>query len=980
VLLSLSIFARISDNMNYSEASDSSIPVKRRREGTTIELPQQEPSVSVSLPPSAPTQLPLSIRRPHFGLPTSPTQVEAFPASSFLNDYILEPTVLGRGSFSVVRACTQRATGEKRAAKIIDLRKLRLSHAFKASALLEEVRILRALDHEGVIKVCEVYEGPLQFPTTIGQESQGNTVDAVIIVTELAPGGELFDSIIKAGNFTEVQARYVIAQLLNALVHLHSRGVVHRDLKPENILVFGSVLVPASDPVVRPGQVVTSLSSGPFRGSGVNSSSSSSMLPMPQVKIADFGVARYVGVHPQQHGAGASTFVGSPQYVAPEVLLSRGSGGGGSNASSSSAARHSYGCAVDVYSLGVVLYVMLAGYLPFDDGAPVPPELHGAPSSYPTWEARAIAGVFHFAPPVWTHTSEAVKSLIRGMMAPDPSQRLTSEQALSHPWFDPLLRSHDQIPDISSLSINTDNTSKQLSMQRLLIENPSLSVAPLSNAVTAATIPSAISSAKGINTSSALEQAMEQSSSDVRVLQTVAQSIDFKRLLSMQQQLASAFRTSYTHVLSTASMHPGAPAEVRRLAVAARDLQFKVKNTVSECRDLSRSIQALIPELTISVQDKDVGLTRGIFIQLRKWVGDLKTQSQSIQGAYSALIVDVHMSLERAVGQMVASNAASSITDGRRPPISPSSSSSALRASPPPPPPSSSSSSSQMNDDVNMNGHSTTSASTFLRSASVDSTSTPISLLGESTTQSLRNDGLIAKPNVYKPDSIKNHSNSASETEDMFLELFLDTSTVVSDERKLVTMLTSIGFDVASTSGTLDECAVSFPTKNESSSPHRAMSSSTISSPTSSLSSSSLPSRTPLMTSPNSNSLESQVSSIVETTPFKPETTNPLLYILEDLQMVDSTLLEFVSFWQAYELVLGMLLRREEHTETLLTYATSSRSINKALSSLDDYARFWKAFTFLCGQYVSAIDSRTVEMYAWLVGRQSHLGQLITNN
>ena len=101
-----------------------------------------------------------------------------------------------------------------------------------------------------------------------------------------------------------------------------------------------------------------------------------------------------------------------------------------------------------------------------------------------------------------------------------------------------------------------------------------------------------------------------------------------------------------------------------------------------------------------------------------------------------------------------------------------------------------------------------------------------------------------------------------------------------------------------------------------------------------------------------------------------------LASVLTDLRNIDEMLLQFVSYWQAYEVVLGVIVRREEHAETLLTFATSARSKTKAMENLLAYEQFWHAFAFLCHRFSSVVESESKELYSWLIAPRGVLGAL----
>ncbi|XAR70347.1 Non-specific serine/threonine protein kinase [Bertholletia excelsa] len=200
-------------------------------------------------------------------------------------------------------------------------------------------------------------------PNVVDLKAVYEDEDYVHIVMELCTGGELFHLIERHGRFSEYKAQVLFRHLMQVVMYCHEKGIVHRDLKPENILL------------------VTKSFSSP-------------------IKLADFGLATYIKPGQNLHGT-----VGSPFYIAPEVLA------GG------------YDQAADVWSAGVILYILLSGMPPF-----------WGKTKSKIFDAVRVADL-HFPPDPWDNISSSAKDLIMGMLCVHPSKRLTAKQVLAHSWM-----------------------------------------------------------------------------------------------------------------------------------------------------------------------------------------------------------------------------------------------------------------------------------------------------------------------------------------------------------------------------------------------------------------------------------------------------------------------------------------------------------------------------------------------------------------
>lgn len=308
--------------------------------------------------------------------------MSSLSAARFRDLYQKIGDVLGEGSYGKVNTCVNIYTGVEYAVKTID----KHSWAFSRSKIMKEIELYYLCQgHQSIIQLVEYFEEP----------------DCFYLIFEKAKGGPLLSHIQKRITFSETEAAAIIKDLASALNFLHSKGIAHRDIKPENILCMD--------------------------------------LDTPcTIKLCDFDLCS--NVNPTVSTPKLQSPVGSAEYMSPEVvdafefddLLDL-------DEDEDNFPELTYDKSCDIWSMGIIAYILLCGYLPFNGRCGEDCGWDDRNEECPRCQQRLFSAIKRdalvFPEQHWSHISPEAKDLISQLLVRDPSCRLRAEEILEHPWI-----------------------------------------------------------------------------------------------------------------------------------------------------------------------------------------------------------------------------------------------------------------------------------------------------------------------------------------------------------------------------------------------------------------------------------------------------------------------------------------------------------------------------------------------------------------
>jgi len=303
-----------------------------------------------------------------------------------IDNYYMHDT-LGEGGYARVKLGTHVDTGEKVALKVLIKKHLK-TETTEFRQVKREIEALSLLKHPNILRMHSV-NWDAKYP-----KKDGTFQDVLLIVLELAEGGELFDFLSYTGCFNEKIARTYFHQLMDGLNECHSLKIAHRDLKPENVLLDGKFVL----------------------------------------KIADFGFA-HMSKSDGRHVM--STECGTRGYMAPEVLAGR-----------------AYDESADIFSAGVILFIMLAGFPPFQFATKQDWWFNKLSTNKHAlfWKAHERSAAF----------SDAAEDLMNRILCEDPSKRIKISEIMEHDWYNgQVLSNEDLYTDLSERKRKVDEERKR---------------------------------------------------------------------------------------------------------------------------------------------------------------------------------------------------------------------------------------------------------------------------------------------------------------------------------------------------------------------------------------------------------------------------------------------------------------------------------------------------------------------------------------